>query len=203
VFVRVAARDQRAAGARPAAVGGRGSAAVTTTTLTETTSVHPQTPSIRAALQDPPWVRVTLIALALGFVALFLLLPLLAVFTEALRGGLGVYWNAITDPIALKAIKLTLLVAAISVPANAVFGVAAAWAIARFEFRGKNLLITLIDLPFAVSPVISGLIFVLIFGLQGWLGPCLSEHDINIIFPVSRMVMARVFNTFPCFARVL
>ncbi|HTO53223.1 MAG TPA: sulfate ABC transporter permease subunit CysW [Myxococcota bacterium] len=158
---------------------------------------------MRAALQDPPWVRATLIALALGFVSLFLLLPLLAVFAQAFSGGLATYFAAITDPIALQAIRLTLIVAAISVPLNAVFGVSAAWAIARFDFRGKNLLITLIDLPFAVSPVISGLIFVLLFGAQGLLGPWLIEHGIKIIFAVPGILLATTFITFPFVAREL
>jgi sulfate transport system permease protein len=158
---------------------------------------------VRAALQDPPLVRAALIALALGFAALFLLLPLAAVFAEAFAGGLRVYWNAIREPAALSAIRLTLLVAAISVPANAAFGVAAAWAIARFEFRGKNLLVTLIDLPFAVSPVISGLIFVLLFGAQGVLGPWLQEHGVKVIFAVPGIVLATTFITFPFVAREL
>jgi sulfate transport system permease protein len=158
---------------------------------------------VRQALEDPPLVKYGLIAVALAFAALFLFLPLAAVFSEAFSGGLGVYWQAVSDPIALKAIRLTLLVAAISVPANAVFGVSAAWAIARFEFPGKNLLVTLIDLPFAVSPVISGLIFVLLFGAQGVLGPWLQEHGIKIIFAVPGIVLATTFITFPFVAREL
>ncbi|HTO68337.1 MAG TPA: sulfate ABC transporter permease subunit CysW [Myxococcota bacterium] len=158
---------------------------------------------MRAALQDPPLVRTALIAVALGFVGLFLLLPLVAVFTEALSAGVGAYFAAISEPIARKAIELTLLVAAISVPANAVFGVAAAWAIARFEFRGKRLLVTLIDLPFAVSPVISGLVFVLLFGAQGWFGPWLAAHGVRIIFAVPGIVLATTFITFPFVAREL
>ena len=160
-------------------------------------------PRVRAALQDPPLVRTALIAVALGFVGLFLLLPLVAVFTEALSAGVGAYFAAISEPIARKAIELTLLVAAISVPANAVFGVAAAWAIARFEFRGKRLLVTLIDLPFAVSPVISGLVFVLLFGAQGWFGPWLAAHGVRIIFAVPGIVLATTFITFPFVAREL
>jgi len=175
---------------------------VTSAVLRES-AADPATPSVRAALQDPPWVRATLIALALGFVSLFLLLPLLAVFAQAFSGGLATYFAAITDPIALQAIRLTLIVAAISVPLNAVFGVSAAWAIARFDFRGKNLLITLIDLPFAVSPVISGLIFVLLFGAQGLLGPWLIEHGIKIIFAVPGILLATTFITFPFVAREL
>ena len=160
-------------------------------------------PSVRAALQDPPAVRWTLIGLALGFVFLFLFLPLAAVFVEALSGGFATYWAAITDPVALQAIKLTLIVAGVSVPLNAVFGVAAAWAIARFEFPGKNLLVTLIDLPFAVSPVISGLIFVLLFGAQGLFGPWLAAHGVKIVFAVPGILLATTFITFPFVAREL
>ena len=160
-------------------------------------------PSVRAALQEPPLVRAGLIALALGFVAVFLLLPLVAVFAEALSAGVQAYLAAIAEPVARAAIGLTLLVAAISVPANTVFGVAAAWAIARFEFRGKSLLVTLIDLPFAVSPVISGLIFVLLFGAQGWFGPWLSAHGVKVIFAVPGIVLATTFITFPFVAREL
>jgi sulfate transport system permease protein len=163
----------------------------------------PQAPSVRVARLDPPWVRVTLIGVALTFLGLFLLLPLLVVFGQALSGGLDVYWAAITDPSALAAIRLTLLVAAISVPANAVYGVAAAWAIARFDFPGKRVLITLIDLPFAVSPVISGLIFVLLFGASGYFGPWLAEHGVKIIFAVPGIVIATCFITFPFVAREL
>src|SRR4026208_826163 len=132
------------------------------------------------ATQEPAWVRRTLIGLALVFLTLFLFVPLISVFSEALRKGAGVYFSSIVEPDALSAIKLTLIAAAIAVPLNVVFGVAAAWAIAKFEFRGKNLLTTLIDLPFSVSPVVSGLIYVLIFGLQGWLGPWLAGHDTQI-----------------------
>jgi sulfate transport system permease protein len=174
---------------------------VTTAALNEIQS-HPSG-SVRAGLQDPPLVRAALIALALGFTALFLLLPLAAVFAEAFSGGLSVYWNAIRDPIALKAIELTLIVAAVSVPANAIFGVAAAWAIARFEFRGKSLMVTLIDLPFAVSPVISGLIFVLLFGAQGVFGPWLVAHGVKIVFALPGIVLATTFITFPFVAREL
>lgn len=155
------------------------------------------------ATHDPAWVRITLIALALGFLALFLFMPLAAVFVEALKKGWGTYLAAIAEPDALSAIKLTLIAAAIAVPANLVFGIAAAWAIAKFEFRGKSLLITLIDLPFAVSPVIAGLIYVLVFGAQGWLGPWLQEHDLQIVFAVPGIVLATVFVTFPFVAREL
>ena len=148
-------------------------------------------------------MRWLLIGAALAFLALFLLAPLAAVFTQAFRKGLQAYLAALTEPDALAAIRLTLLVALIAVPANLVFGVAAAWAIAKFDFRGKAVLITLIDLPFAVSPVIAGLIYVLIFGLQGWLGPWLAEHDVQIIFAVPGIVLATIFVTFPFVAREL
>jgi len=148
-------------------------------------------------------VRWLLIAAALAFLTLFLFVPLAFVFYEALKKGIGVYVAAISDPDALDAIRLTLLTAAIAVPLNLVFGVAAAWAIAKFSFPGKNVLTTLIDLPFSVSPVIAGLIYVLIFGLQGWLGPWLREHDIRIIFAVPGIVLATIFVTFPFVAREL
>ncbi|MEO7558918.1 MAG: sulfate ABC transporter permease subunit CysW [Nitrosospira sp.] len=157
----------------------------------------------RAATDEPVWVRRTLIGLALAFLTLFLFIPLISVFYEALKKGTDVYLAAITEPDALSAIKLTLTVAAIAVPINLIFGVAAAWAVAKFEFRGKSLLITLIDLPFSVSPVVSGLIYVLIFGLQGWLGPWLAENDIKIIFAVPGIVLATVFVTVPFIAREL
>jgi sulfate/thiosulfate transport system permease protein len=160
-------------------------------------------PARRSARDEPILVRALLIGAALAFLALFLFVPLAAVFHEALKKGWQVYLAAITEPDALSAIKLTLLAAAIAVPLNTVFGVAAAWAIAKFEFRGKNLLITLIDLPFSVSPVISGLIYVLIFGLQGWLGGWLQGHDVKIIFAVPGIVLATVFVTFPFVAREL
>ena len=159
--------------------------------------------SAARATQEPPWVRFALIGLALAFLTLFLFVPLVAVFYEALRKGAGVYVASIVEADALSAIKLTLIAAAIAVPLNVVFGVAAAWCIAKFEFRGKNLLITLIDLPFSVSPVVSGLIYVLIFGLQGWLGPWLAEHDLRIIFAVPGIVLATIFVTFPFVAREL
>jgi sulfate transport system permease protein len=155
------------------------------------------------ATQDPAWVRWLLIAGALGFLGFFLVLPLAVVFTEALRRGVGAYFAAFKDPDALAAIKLTLMTAAIAVPANLVFGVSAAWLITKFNFRGKSLLTTLIDLPFAVSPVISGLIYVLLFGLQGWFGPWLDEHNLKIIFAVPGIVLATIFVTFPFVAREL
>jgi sulfate transport system permease protein len=146
---------------------------------------------------------VGLIALAIGFLFLFLLLPLAAVFVEAFRSGLGAYFEAITEPDAVSAIKLTLLVAAIAVPANIVFGLAASWAIAKFEFKGKSILNTLIDLPFSVSPVISGLIYVLLFGAMGYLGPYLQSENIQIIFALPGIVLATIFVTFPFVAREL
>ena len=152
---------------------------------------------------ESPWVRRALIGLALVFLTLFLFVPLVAVFTEALKKGWQAYVDAIIDPDALSAIKLTLLTAGIAVPLNLVFGVSAAWLIAKFEFRGKNILLTLIDLPFSVSPVISGLIYVLLFGAQGWFGPWLREHDIRILFALPGMVLATIFVTFPFVAREL
>jgi sulfate transport system permease protein len=154
-------------------------------------------------ISEPAVVRWALTVVALGFLTLFLFVPLIAVFAEALGKGIGLYWVAITDEYALAAIRLTLLTAAIAVPVNLVFGVAAAWAIAKFEFPGKNVLITLIDLPFAVSPVIAGLIYVLVFGAQGWFGPWLMEHDVKIIFAVPGIVLATIFVTFPFVAREL
>ena len=159
--------------------------------------------AIRSATTEPRWVQWTLIALALGFMTLFLFVPLVTVFVEALKKGWDVYLAAITEPDALSAIQLTLIAAAISVPLNLVFGVAAAWAITKFDFRGKNLLLTLIDLPFSVSPVIAGLIYVLVFGLQGWFGEWLRDHDLKVIFAVPGIVLATVFVTFPFVAREL
>ncbi|MDA8126259.1 MAG: sulfate ABC transporter permease subunit CysW [Deltaproteobacteria bacterium] len=156
-----------------------------------------------ASLTEPAWVRALLIGLSLLFLGLFLFLPLAAVFTQALAKGWTVYLAALKEPDALAAIRLTLTIAAISVPLNLLFGIAAAWAIAKFDFRGKNLLVTLIDLPFSVSPVISGLIYVLIFGLHGWLGPWLSAQGIKIVFALPGIVLATVFVTFPFVAREL
>jgi sulfate transport system permease protein len=157
----------------------------------------------RKELTEPPAVRWALIAVALLFIGLFLVVPLFAVFAYALEKGLGGYTAAFRDGATWSAIRLTLLTAAICLPLNLVFGVAAAWAIAKFKFMGRNLLITLIDLPFSVSPVISGLIFVLVFGLQGWLGPWLVERNIQIIFAVPGIVLATTFVTFPFVAREL
>jgi sulfate transport system permease protein len=152
-------------------------------------------------LTEPRLVRWGLTALVLAFLAFFLVLPLAVVFSEALANGFGPYLDAIKDPDAIAALQLTLLAAAIAVPANLVFGVCAAWAIAKFDFRGKNLLLTLIDLPFAVSPVISGMIFVLLFGRQGLLGPWVAEHGIKIVFAVPGIVLATIFVSFPFIAR--
>jgi sulfate transport system permease protein len=155
------------------------------------------------ATTEPVWVRVLLTAIALGFLALFILLPLVTVFVEALRKGFETYFAAIIEPDALAAIKLTLMAAAIAVPLNLVFGVAAAWAITKFEFRGKQFLITLIDLPFSVSPVVAGLVYVLVFGLQGWFGGWLQANDLKVIFALPGIVLATIFVTFPFVAREL
>ena len=155
------------------------------------------------ATTESPMARLCLAAVALAFLALFLVLPVIVVFAEALRKGVATYLATFGDPDARAAIRLTLLVAAIAVPLNMVFGVAASWAIAKFEFRGKNLLITLIDLPFSVSPVVSGLIYVLLFGAQGLFGPWLEAHGIQILFALPGIVLATVFVTFPFVAREL
>ncbi|MGI9214091.1 MAG: sulfate ABC transporter permease subunit CysW [Methylococcaceae bacterium] len=152
---------------------------------------------------EPVWVRAGLTGLALLFLFGFLFMPLLVVFTQALGKGMDAYFKALLEPNALAAIRLTLLVAAISVPLNMVFGLSAAWCIAKFEFPGKSLLLTLIDLPFSVSPVVSGLIYVLLFGAQGWFGPWLQDHDIRLIFAVPGIVLATIFITFPFVAREL
>ncbi len=152
-------------------------------------------------LTEPRWVRWALIAVALLFLALFLLLPLLTVFVEAFANGVDAYVAAIKQPDALAALRLTLLAAAIAVPANLLFGLCAGWAIAKFDFPGKNLLVTLIDLPFAVSPVISGMVFVLLFGRQGFLGPWVADHGIKIVFAVPGIVLATIFVSFPFVAR--
>ena len=155
------------------------------------------------AVSEPTVVRWLLIGITLLFLTLFLFVPLIAVFAQGFAKGIRVYFASLFEADALAAIRLTLLATAIAVPVNLVFGVAAAWAIAKFEFVGKSVLITLIDLPFAVSPVISGLVYVLMFGLQGWLGPWLSAHDIKIIFAVPGIVLATMFITFPFIAREL
>jgi len=157
----------------------------------------------RAAVTESAWVRRLLIAVTLAFLGLFLVVPLLSVFAQALDRGWAVYLASLDEADALSAIRLTLIVALIVVPINTIFGVAAAWAIAKFQFVGKSLLITLIDLPYSISPVISGLIFVLLFGRQGWLGPWLEAHDIRVIFAVGGIVLATIFVTFPFVAREL
>ncbi len=158
---------------------------------------------VRSATTEPTWVKWTLIGVSLAFLTFFLFVPLAIVFVEAFKKGVAVYIASITEPDALSAIKMTLIAAGISVPMNLVFGVAAAWCIAKFEFRGKNVLLTLIDLPFSVSPVISGLIYVLIFGLQGWFGEWLRDHDLKVIFAIPGIVLATTFVTFPFIAREL
>ncbi|PUE58069.1 sulfate ABC transporter permease subunit CysW [Limnohabitans sp. 2KL-17] len=158
---------------------------------------------VQAGTTESRWIRYSLIGLALTFMFLFLVLPLAAVFTEALRKGLDAYFEALKEPDAWSAIYLTLITAAVAVPLNLVFGVAAAWAIAKYEFKGKSLLTTLVDLPFSVSPVVAGLIYVLMFGAQGWFGPWLQAHDIKIVFAVPGIILATVFVTFPFIAREL
>ena len=173
------------------------------------TALHLAPPRARAKYQDNPatresrWVRLGLLTLGLGFFAIFLLLPLVAVFTEALRKGWELYFSSLADAETFSAIKLTLTAAFVAVPLNLVFGVSAAWLIAKHSFPGKQLLITLIDLPFSVSPVVAGLMYVLIFGAQGWFGPWLQAHDVKIIFAVPGIVLATVFVTFPFVAREL
>ena len=168
------------------------------------TGIRRRTPGApQQAITEPRPVRLVLISVALLFLLSFLLLPLIAVFAEALRNGAGVYLDAIRDPDALAAIRLTLLVTAIAVPLNLMFGLAAAWAVTKFEFPGKSLLITLIDLPFSVSPVVAGLVYVLIFGAQGWAGPWLDALDVQIIFAVPGIVLATLFVSFPFVAREL
>jgi len=156
-----------------------------------------------AGLREPPLVKALLIAGAVGYVALMLLLPLGAVLAEAFKKGWQLWLAAVSEPDARASIKLTLLVAGISVPLNTIFGLAAAWAISKFDFRGKTALVAFIELPFSVSPVVSGLVFVLLFGAQGWFGPWLQDHDIRIIFALPGLVLATVFVTFPFVARQL
>jgi sulfate/thiosulfate transport system permease protein len=170
--------------------------------MSEAAPVLPR-PRLRAPTTEGTGVQAALIAVSLAFLGLFLLFPLAVVFVEALRGGIGAYLASLAEPEARAAIRLTLTVAAIAVPANLVFGIAAAWAIAKFEFRGKAFLITLIDLPFSVSPVIAGLVYVILFGTQGWLGPWLQGQGIQIIFAVPGIVLATIFVTFPFVAREL
>jgi len=155
------------------------------------------------ATRDRPGVKIAVLAVGLAYFAIFLMLPLIAVFVEAFRKGWEAYLAALVEPDALSAIRLTLMAAAIAVPLNLVFGVAAAWAIAKFDFPGKHVLITFIDLPFSVSPVIAGLVYVLMFGSQGWIGPWLSEHGIRVVFAVPGIILATIFVTFPFVAREL
>ncbi|MEY4421358.1 MAG: Sulfate transport system permease protein CysW [Pseudomonadota bacterium] len=166
-------------------------------------AISPSVCRAQSGTTEPAWVRYSLIGLALTFMFFFLVLPLAAVFTEALRKGFDAYWVALQEPDAWAAIRLTFITALIAVPLNLVFGIAAAWAIAKYEFTGKAFLTTLVDLPFSVSPVVAGLIYVLMFGAQGWFGPWLQEHDIKIIFAVPGIVLATVFVTFPFIAREL
>src|SRR5215208_2813959 len=172
-----------------------------TTVLSRPATAAPQ--AVTRATGESGAVRWVLITTALAFLVLVLVVPLVLVFSQAFAKGLGTYWEAIKEPDALSAAKLTLLVASIAVPINVVFGLAAAWCITKFEFPGKNVLITLIDLPFAVSPVISGMIFILLFGANGWFGPWLSDHDIKIAFAVPGIVLATMFVTAPFVAREL
>jgi len=174
---------------------------LTMSTATAIQAASPTSNTRPRVLAEPIWVRVGMIAFTIAFLALFLFVPLIAVFVEAFRKGWGAYLASIIDPAAWSAIQLTLLVVAISLPLNVVFGLAAAWAIAKFDFWGKSFLTTLIDLPFAVSPVISGLVYVLLFGMQGWLGPWLDSQGIQIIFAVPGIVLATIFVTFPFVAR--
>lgn len=165
--------------------------------------VTPAARASRIAIHEPAWLKVVLTLSALLFLLLFVVLPLAAVFVEALRRGLSVYFASLVEPDALAAMRLTLLVAGIAVPLNMLFGIVAAWAIAKFDFVGKSLLITLIDLPFSVSPVVAGLVYVLLFGIHGWFGEWLVDHDIQIIFAVPGIVLATIFVTFPFVAREL
>lgn len=157
----------------------------------------------RIMLSEPPWLRWCLVSLAIGLTCFFIVLPLAAVFVQAFDRGWAVWHAAVTEEYALDAIYLSLFVTSVAVPLNLIFGLAAAWTIARFRFQGRNVLLTLIDVPFGVSPVVAGLVFVLIFGTQGWLGPWLSNHNIQIIFAVPGIVLATVFVTFPFVAREL
>ena len=173
----------------------------TSTTAVTTKSNVVRTPS--AVGSEPRWVRITLMLIAASFLTIFLFIPVIAVFAEALKKGWMVYLQSIVEADALAAIRLTLIAAGIAVPLNLVFGVSAAWCITKYEFRGKSILLTLIDLPFSISPVISGLIYVLLFGAQGWFGEWLREHDIKILFAVPGIVLATIFVTFPFVAREL
>jgi sulfate/thiosulfate transport system permease protein len=160
-------------------------------------------PTHKAGSTEPAWARRTLIAISVAFLGLLILLPVAAVFTEALRKGLSFYLKSIGDPLALSALRLTLLTAAVTLAANLVFGLAASWLIAKFSFPGRSLLLSLIDLPFAVSPVVSGLIFILLFGARGWFGAALAERGIQIVFATPGVILATIFVTFPFIAREL
>jgi len=153
--------------------------------------------------KDPLWLRLTLTLLAVGFVVLFLVMPLLMVFSEALSEGMGKALKTLSDPDTLSSVKVSLLAAAIAVPLNTIFGIAAAWAVTKFDFPGKTFLVSLIDLPFSVSPVVAGLVYVLVFGMQGWLGPWLADHDIRVLFALPGIVLATIFVTVPFVAREL
>ena len=159
--------------------------------------------TFRSPTDDPLWLKLLLGVVAISFIALLLLLPLALVFKEAFAQGAAAFWASITEPDALAAVRLSLIAAAIAVPLNSLFGVAAAWSIAKFDFPGKTFLVTLIDLPFSVSPVVSGLIYVLVFGMQGWFGPWQGGHDIHILFALPGIVLATIFVTFPFVAREL
>jgi len=162
-----------------------------------------RSPSFKKPTDDPLWLKLLLSILAIGFITVLLLLPLALVFQEAFARGISAFWAAIVEPDSLAAVRLSLTAAAIAVPLNTVFGIAAAWSIAKFDFPGKTFLVTLIDLPFSVSPVVSGLIYVLVFGMQGWLGPSLADHNIHILFALPGIVLATIFVTFPFVAREL
>jgi sulfate/thiosulfate transport system permease protein len=162
-----------------------------------------QARKFRNPTEDPLWLKLLLGVLAFSFIALLLLLPLVLVFKEAFAQGVGAFWTAIVEPDALAAVRLSLTAAVIAVPLNTLFGISAAWCIAKFDFPGKTFLVTLIDLPFSVSPVVSGLIYVLVFGMQGWLGPWLNDHDVHVLFALPGIVLATIFVTFPFVAREL
>lgn len=172
-------------------------------TTTFTAEAVPSPVNLRKATAEPAWVKWTLITIALTFLALFLVLPLTVVLYGAFEAGLSVWWQSVSDPDAVAAIRLTLLVLVFVVPINAIFGVAIAWAIAKFEFRGKTILISIIDMPFAISPVVVGLIFVIFFGTHGWLGPWLIENDLKVIFAVPGIIIVIMFGTLPFVAREL
>ena len=157
----------------------------------------------RPALRDPRWARAAIFIGGIGFLFLFVVLPMATVAVEAFRKGVGLYFHSLNDPDTVSAIRMTLTVAAIAVPLNCVFGVAAAWAFGKFDFRGKTILLSLIDLPFSVSPVIAGMVFLLVFGLQGWFGPWLREHHIKVVFALPGLVLATIFVTLPFVAREL